>query len=58
MTQEEIVRWVIAGLGALLEIATQMGHRDAALSAMDATLALARVKDDADLTAKHRLPQP
>jgi hypothetical protein len=58
VTEEQIVQWVIAGVGAIISIAEKLGHRDAALSALDGVLALARKKTDEDLLAKHAHDAP
>lgn len=53
MTPAEIVNLVIQGVTAIISLATQLGQRDAALSALDAVLASARAETDRALKNKH-----
>jgi len=58
MSEAEIVKWVIAAVLAVIDVATKLGYRDAALAALDGSLALARKKTDEDLDAKHAHDAP
>lgn len=54
MTEEEIVKWVLAGLEGLVDLAVKLGaKRDVVLDGIDAGLKIARLKNDADLAKKH-----
>lgn len=53
MTESEIIRAAITGIETIISLATSLGARDGVLSALDATLAAARARTDADLKAKH-----
>ena len=53
MTPAEIVQIAVTGVQAILSLAESLGQRDAVLSALDATLAAARQRTDADLQRKH-----
>ena len=53
MSEAEVVRWVVAGVSLMLEAAERLGHRDAALVALDASLAAVRSVNDDLLAAKH-----
>lgn len=53
MTEAEIIRTAIYAIEAILSLAEHMGVRDGVLAALDATLAAARARTDADLKAKH-----
>ena len=53
MTPEQIIQAAVAAIHAVLSLAETLGQRDAVLSALDATLAAARARTDADLERKH-----
>lgn len=54
MSEAEIVKWVLAGVEALVEMGVKLGaKRDAVLDGVDAGLRLARAKNDEDLAHKH-----
>ena len=53
MTPAEVVRVAVEAIGAILSLADSLGQRDAVLAALDASLAAARARTDADLAAKH-----
>ena len=53
MTPEQIVRVAVEAILAVVSLAESLGQRDAVLSALDATLAAARGRTDADLNRKH-----
>lgn len=53
MKPEDIVRVVVEAVSALISLAEGLGQRDAVLAALDATLAAARHRTDADLARKH-----
>lgn len=53
MKPDEIVRVAIAGIRTIISLAEGLGQRDAVLAALDATLAAARGRTDADLERKH-----
>lgn len=54
MTAEQIIRAAVEGILAIISLAESLGQRDAVLAALDATLAAARARTDADLERKHR----
>lgn len=56
MKPDEIVRIAITGIQTIISLAEGLGQRDAVLAALDATLAAARARTDADLARKHRKP--
>lgn len=53
---DEIVRIAVAGIQTIISLAEGLGQRDAVLAALDATLAAARARTDADLARKHHKP--
>lgn len=53
MTTEQIVQAAITAIQAIISLAEHLGQRDAVLAALDATLAAARARTDADLNRKH-----
>jgi hypothetical protein len=53
VTPAEIVRTAVEAIGAIISLADSLGQRDAVLAALDASLAAARARTDADLAAKH-----
>ena len=54
MSEAEIVKWAVAALEAIVELAVKLGaRRDAVLDGVDAGLQIARVKNDEDLAKKH-----
>lgn len=54
MNAGDIVRVAVEAIQAVISLASALGQRDAVLAALDATLAAARQRTDADLAAKHR----
>ena len=54
MTPAEVVRVAVEAIGAIISLADSLGQRDAVLAALDASLAAARARTDADLATKHR----
>jgi hypothetical protein len=54
VTAEQIIQAAVAAIQAILSLAEHLGQRDAVLAALDATLATARARTDADLAAKPR----
>jgi hypothetical protein len=53
VTPEQIIRAAVEGILAIISLAESLGQRDAVLTALDATLAAARGRTDADLERKH-----
>ena len=54
MSEAEVVKWVLAGVEGLVDLAVKLGaRRDAVLDGVDAGLKLARLKNDEDLAKKH-----
>ncbi len=53
MTPEQIIRAAVEGILGIISLAESLGQRDAVLTALDATLAAARGRTDADLERKH-----
>lgn len=53
MHPTEVVRIAVEAIRAIISLAEGLGQRDAVLSALDATLAAARQRTDADLARKH-----
>jgi hypothetical protein len=53
MHPTEVVRIAVEAIRAIISLAEGLGQRDAVLSALDATLAAARHRTDADLDRKH-----
>ena len=53
MTEAEIVKWAVAGVGFIIDFAERLGHRDPVLAALDTVFKAARAKNREDLTAKH-----
>jgi hypothetical protein len=54
MRPEDVVRLAVTGIQTILSLAEGLGQRDAVLAALDATLAAARARTNADLDRKHR----
>jgi hypothetical protein len=54
VTPAQIVDIAVSAIRGVISLAEQLGQRDAVLAALDATLAAARQRTDADLAAKHR----
>ena len=54
MKPDEIVRIAVTGIQTIISLAEGLGQRDAVLTALDATLAAARQRTDADLHRKHQ----
>lgn len=54
VTPAEVVRVAVEAIGAIISLADSLGQRDAVLAALDASLAAARARTDADLATKHR----
>lgn len=53
MSAEDVIRCAIEAIRAIISLAEGLGHRDAVLDALDASLAAARQRTDADLRRKH-----
>lgn len=53
MTPAQIVQTAVSAIQAIISLAENLGQRDAVLAALDATLAAARARTDADLARKH-----
>jgi hypothetical protein len=53
MEPAEVIRLAIEAIRAIISLAEGLGHRDAVLSALEATLAAARARTDVDLARKH-----
>lgn len=53
MTEAEIVSLALQGVGAILSLARGLGKEDAVISALQASLAVARAQTDRDLDRKH-----
>lgn len=53
MTPAEVVQTAVGAIQAVISLASSLGQRDAVLAALDATLAAARARTDADLERKH-----
>jgi len=53
VSPEQIVRVAVEAILAVVSLAESLGQRDAVLAALDATLAAARGRTDADLNRKH-----
>lgn len=53
MSVDEIIRAAVVAIQSILSLAEGLGQRDAVLAALDATLAAARQRTDADLAKKH-----
>jgi hypothetical protein len=53
MHPTEVVRIAVEAIRAIISLAEGLGHRDAVLSALEATLAAARARTDVDLARKH-----
>lgn len=56
MTAEQIVRAAVEAILAIISLAETLGQRDAVFVALDATLAAARARTNADLDRKHNKP--
>lgn len=54
MRPEDVVNTAVSVIRGVISLAEALGQRDAVLAALDATLAAARAKTDADLDRKHR----
>ncbi len=55
MRPEDVVNTAVNVIRGVISLAEALGQRDAVLAALDATLAAARAKTDADLDRKHRV---
>jgi hypothetical protein len=53
MTPEQIIRMAVEAIKAIISLAEGLGQKDAVLAALDASLAAARQRTDADLAKKH-----
>ncbi len=53
MKPEEVIRLAVLGIQTIISLAEGLGQRDAVLAALDATLAAARSRTNADLAKKH-----
>ena len=53
MTAEQVVRLAVEAIRAVISLAEGLGHRDAVIAALDATLAAVRGRTDSDLQRKH-----
>lgn len=53
MRPEDVVSTAVSVIRGVIGLAEALGQRDAVLAALDATLAAARARTDADLNRKH-----
>ncbi len=53
MEPVDVVRVAVEAIRAIISLAEGLGQRDAVLVALDASLAAARARTDADLARKH-----
>lgn len=53
MKPEDVIRIAIEAIQAIISLAEGLGQRDAVLAALDASLAAARARTNADLARKH-----